>query len=264
MIDDKDLRKIYNPEESDLRKAQLRMLEILICIDRICRKHQIKYWLSSGTLLGAVRHGGFIPWDDDVDIEMMKEDYIKLIKILPKELPSQYVLQDYKTDSHYVYQYAKVRDTHSLIIEHSKVNQSFKYQGLFIDIFPLDMTNPKLSKISSVLFNRLCFGIGGKGVARLLLLKMNSFILNSILFPTFTLLTKCLSNKRLHYVYGISFLNETRKIEDLFPLKDIEFEGHKFQSPKDTDAYLKKLYGDYMTIPEHKDVHLLDGQVKIW
>ena len=68
------LRERFNPEGSMLRKQQQRMLEILLHIDEVCTEHNIKYWLSSGTLLGAVRHGGFIPWDDDLDIEMLKED----------------------------------------------------------------------------------------------------------------------------------------------------------------------------------------------
>ena len=71
------LRCQYNPDGSLLRELQLRMLEILKCVDSICEKHNIRYWLSSGTLLGAVRHGGFIPWDDDIDILMPREDYEK-------------------------------------------------------------------------------------------------------------------------------------------------------------------------------------------
>lgn len=73
-----------------LRKAQLRMLNILLEIDRICQKNNIEYWLAEGTLLGAVRNKGFIPWDDDIDICMLREDYNKFIKIAPKELNSEY------------------------------------------------------------------------------------------------------------------------------------------------------------------------------
>jgi hypothetical protein len=69
-----ELRERYNPEGSLLRRQQTRMLEILLEVDRICQKHDIRYWLSSGTLIGALRHDGFIPWDDDLDIEMMRED----------------------------------------------------------------------------------------------------------------------------------------------------------------------------------------------
>lgn len=75
------LRAKFNPDGSNLRKMQLRMLDMLKYIDKICREHNIKYWLSSGTCLGAVRHGGFIPWDDDCDIELLRKDYKKLIKI---------------------------------------------------------------------------------------------------------------------------------------------------------------------------------------
>lgn len=88
-----ELRQRYNPEGSLLRRHQLRMLEILKEIDRICQKHRIDYWLSSGTLLGAVRHGGFIPWDDDLDIEMERKDYLRLLQLLPEELNDAYLLQ---------------------------------------------------------------------------------------------------------------------------------------------------------------------------
>ena len=82
-----ELRQRYNPDGSLLRRQQLRMLDILVEVDRICKKHHIEYWLSSGTLIGALRHNGFIPWDDDLDIEMMRKDYLRLLEVLPKELP---------------------------------------------------------------------------------------------------------------------------------------------------------------------------------
>lgn len=82
---DSELRKRFNPDGSLLRRQQLRMLELLEVIDVICRKHQIPYWLSSGTLIGAARHKGFIPWDDDLDIEMLRSDYLRLLKVLPQD-----------------------------------------------------------------------------------------------------------------------------------------------------------------------------------
>ena len=98
-----DLRQRFNPEGSVLRQHQLRMLELLKVIDCICKKHDIPYWLSSGTLIGAARHKGFIPWDDDLDIEMMREDYLRLIKILPEELPDNLALQTHETDPNYIF-----------------------------------------------------------------------------------------------------------------------------------------------------------------
>ena len=132
-----DLKNKYNPEGSNLRELQHRMLEILKEVDRICRKHNIQYWLSSGTLLGAIRHGGFIPWDDDLDIEMLRQDYLKLMDILPNELSKDMVLQTDMTDQNYVYLYAKVRDVNSYIKEECILNRKFAYQGAFIDIFQI-------------------------------------------------------------------------------------------------------------------------------
>ena len=78
-----ELRARFNPDGSLLRRQQLRMLDILLEVDKICKKHDIRYWLSSGTLIGAMRHDGFIPWDDDLDIEMLRSDYVRLMKVLP-------------------------------------------------------------------------------------------------------------------------------------------------------------------------------------
>lgn len=100
---DSELRKRFNPDGSLLRRQQLRMLELLEVIDVICRKHQIPYWLSSGTLIGAARHKGFIPWDDDLDIEMLRSDYLRLLKVLPQELPDNLALQTNETDPNYIY-----------------------------------------------------------------------------------------------------------------------------------------------------------------
>ena len=116
-IDNEALRKRFNPDGSLLRRQQLRMLEMLVEVDRICRRHGIRYWLSSGTLIGAARHKGFIPWDDDLDIEMLLPDYRRLMKVLPKELPDTMRLQSINTDRHYFFFFAKLRDRRSLLEE---------------------------------------------------------------------------------------------------------------------------------------------------
>ena len=92
-----ELRVKYNPEGSELRALQMRLIEMLDFIDDLCKKNDIKYWLSSGTCLGAVRHGGFIPWDDDLDIEMMREDFLKFEKVFKET--GKYALQTSSTDS---------------------------------------------------------------------------------------------------------------------------------------------------------------------
>ena len=104
----------YNGEGTQLRKAQLRMLEILKAVDAICRKHQIDYWLDAGTLLGAVRHKGFIPWDDDIDIAIRREDYPRMREILQQELPENLVFVDWTTDKNFfdACGRVKMRSTH--------------------------------------------------------------------------------------------------------------------------------------------------------
>jgi len=251
------LKQRYNPEGSDLRHLQYKMLDILKIVDRICKKYNLPYWLSSGTLLGAVRHGGFIPWDDDLDVEMLREDYEKLIKILPQELPEGYVLQDNMTDSNYVYLYAKVRDTNSKIREICKVNQEFEIGGVFIDIFPIEPVIPAFKRISSVLFNRLCYNLVLKKGCWRLLYNINYWILLHVVFPIFRFLTGLKNAKDYHYIYGISFLQERRNYDDIFPLKRITFEGETFMAPNDCDAYLRKLYGDYMKLPDNIERHLM-------
>ena len=127
----------YNPEGSTLRRAQLRMLEILKVVDDICTKHGIQYTLDGGTLIGAVRHGGFIPWDDDIDINVTREDLAKLRKILPRELPSHLVYQDYFTDPYYPTLIAKVRERDSYMYEEPCTDR-LKEKGIFIDIIPIE------------------------------------------------------------------------------------------------------------------------------
>lgn len=121
-----------------LRRIQLVELDILLELDRVCRKHQIDYFLCGGTLLGAVRHGGFIPWDDDVDVGFLREDYETFCEVFPKETEnSKYFLQTWKSDPYYLWNYGKIR---RLGTEYVRVGQEhMKYRtGISIDVFPYD------------------------------------------------------------------------------------------------------------------------------
>lgn len=132
MIDDKlqqELRAKYNPEGSQLRQHQLRTLEILKVVDSICKTNNINYWLSSGTLLGAVRHKGFIPWDDDIDIEMLRDDFKKFNEVIPQYLPDNLKLQNHQTDKCYYWPFAKVRDERYPIKEKYNTDIRYKYHG---------------------------------------------------------------------------------------------------------------------------------------
>lgn len=262
-FDNASLRAQYNPEGSDLRKAQMRMLDILKVVDGICQKHGLKYWLTCATLLGAIRHGGFVPWDDDLDIAMMREDYLKLMEILPKELPENLELQNDVTEPGYVYLYAKVRDKNSLIVETCDVNKRFKQQGLFIDIFPMETSIFGLCRISAPLFNRMCFNVALNKGTDCMLYKMNRFILVKMLFPCFRLISKLVGPKdKVHHTFGVNFLQE-KTTGMIFPLSKVKFEDVELSAPADSDAYLTKHFGNYMELPKKiQPVHA--EEIKIW
>ena len=118
----------------NLRACQLRQLEILKEIDRICQKHHIEYWLDGGSLLGAVRHGGFIPWDDDIDLLMPRADYDRLTDEFNDAAPAGLRLHCLASDNSYAAVYAKIEDTSTVLVEKS----STKPIGVNIDIFPID------------------------------------------------------------------------------------------------------------------------------
>lgn len=240
------LREKFNPDGSMLRKQQLRMLEILLYIDKVCKENDIKYWLSSGTLLGAVRHGGFIPWDDDLDIEMLREDYEEFIKVFPNN--EDFVLQTHKTDKNYFRTFAKVRDLHSKISEF-ELDKYYKYRGLYVDVFSIERIPRPICRFYGGVFEvigRWRIQYGNSKVIWGALKVFQKIMLCSIpiVRPIFKVFTH-----ELHHSYGSGFLKE-RNIEDLLPLGQVEFEAHMFPAPKDPDKYLKRIYGDYHQLPK--------------
>jgi lipopolysaccharide cholinephosphotransferase len=254
MIDEllqKQLRGRFNPDGSLLRQHQLRMLDMLRYIDAICRKHNIKYWLCSGTLIGAVRHGGFIPWDDDVDIEMLRDDYKKFVKVMREEPQTDYVLQTHETDRGYFTPYGKLRDLHSYLLEDDEYD-SYNYHGIYVDIFIMEQSSSLfLSKISASIQGRLLP----------LFVKKNTFsnfvyfIIYDILFRFFRSVARLNYKGVLRHTFGTYFFKQRYK-SDIFPLKTLFFEGTPFFVPGDYDSYLRKIYGDYMKLPEPDNIKL--------
>lgn len=258
MIDQKiqeQLRARFNPDGSLLRQHQLRMLEMLKFIDEVCRKYGIKYWLCSGTLLGAVRHGGFIPWDDDVDIEMLREDYIKLIKILKRENNSKYAVQTYQNDICYVSPFAKLRDKHSVI--EGKGDRDYKYRGYSIDLFPMEYNTRKgqlfTSYIQKSFLNLLALTNIVPKWLKIMILPVLKFVIIDLLYSCCRVYNNLFSSKKeLCHTYGVCFLKR-RKVENIFPLKRILFENVLLPVPGNFNAYLQDIYGEnYMEIPSEE------------
>lgn len=259
----------YNGEDTTLRKAQLRLLEILIEIDKICRRHTIPYWLEGGTLLGAVRHSGFIPWDDDIDITVQRKDYKRLREILQNELPEQFEFQDWTTDKFAFDHYGRVKDTKSLFDY-----PYFRFQknkGLFCDIFVVEKgISIKIKKRIDFLFGRVFRTLNNYGYA-----DYNSALKRHLVYGCAIclaplayslvgmerLFAKFSKSDLLIFSFATNWYQE-RYGKDIFPLQEIDFEEHKFYAPHNTDKYLKHLYGDYMQLPP-EDKRLCWHGVKI-
>lgn len=256
---------------NELRLAQLNMLHILKQVDRICQNNNIRYWLDSGTLLGAVRHGGFIPWDDDLDICMPRKDYEKFLKIAQTHLPSNLFLQTSETDPKYKKRFAKVRLDNTLVVEDFEMDKEVGYhQGIYVDIFPMDFTNNYKRFFNFKKFIYCNFR------AKHSQTRLNSFFFylvnyfsNLIIKPIgrerwISWMKKWYSNPNKRYcVKGIeTFFFSYIEVERLFPLTKIRFEDAYFPAPKDTEYCLRVMYGDYMQLPpedqRHFHAHILE------
>lgn len=238
-----------------LRIAQLRMLDILLEVDKICKKHEIKYWIACGTLLGAIRHKGFIPWDDDLDIELEYQDYIKLLKILKNELPKKYILHNFSTDKNFIYPYSKVRELDSIIIEQNNAGHNYKYKGLFVDIFPVENGKNMISRKISAFLQSILLYVGhrsnDKYNIKLLLLIFLRFIVFTM-FKVFRFFNHG-NIKNTSPTYGIAEFHSFGK-KVIYPLGKVSFENCEFPCPNDCDQYLSIVYGkDYMTLPPEQD-----------
>ena len=255
----------------DFRKMQLLQLDMIRELDRVCRKHNIKYTIFGGTLLGAVRHKGYIPWDDDADIAMLREEYEKF-KLVADELNSNICyFQDYDTDPNYRWGYAKLRRTNTEYVRIGQEHLKCK-TGFFIDVFPMDdipistigqifndfycfcLRKILYSEVGRVSDNenklsRKCYSLLSKIPTDLVWKRLNKMTKNSrnssknrvrtLLFPATGKLYK---TNPLNLRYGMPkdwFLN----------LKEYDFEDAKFYGTANYDECLRYIYGDYMELP---------------
>lgn len=241
--------------ENNIVGLQFVALEILKEFDKICRKNNIEYWLDAGTLLGAVRHKGFIPWDDDIDVCINKLDKEKVIKVLKEELPFYLYLDTEFLKLDEERNFLKIKDRYSNVEE---VKSKVKLQrGIWIDIFP--MTEIYTNKYLNFFISKIPANLNNTNDSELKkkLRKIFWQVLSLFKFKDKGKLIKAIykkcSNKKIKeyliYMDGRMWWNTYEK-KWIYPLKELEFEGHKFFVPNDYDSYLKYLYGkDYMKIP---------------
>ena len=261
-----ELRQRYNPDGSLLRRHQLRMLDILVEVDRICRKHGIQYWLSSGTLIGAMRHNGFIPWDDDLDIEMMRSDYLRLMEVLPRELPDWLALQHADTDPNFFYFYAKVRDRRSLLKETLDYGRRWKEQGIYIDIFPMEQHPIWLHKLTELSIGHTykIWRTSTDDDKSMRQIRRIFWFNRYLLYPALRAFAKLFTpHAVITSGMGIPFHNP-RYADEIFPLTTHEFEGLQLPVPHDADAHLRHIFGDYMQLPDLSKLALHVAQLEFY
>lgn len=252
-------------DNKTLRKLQLTELDMLVMIDKICRDNNIEYFLIGGTLIGAVRHKGFIPWDDDIDIGMLRSDYEKFIDLCINEnvLGDDYFLDCNESDNNYFIPFIKIKKNNTTFAEKS-IDGIDIHKGIFLDVFPYDNV-PKqdsfVQKIQAIVVRNIQYAIYVKyHVYKLKDKRRKVFTWFLTLLPSKTLkkLNKYFStifekksnNKYIVSLAGSSpYYEETLLKERLFPLKKIKFEGYDFFAFKENDYYLSQLYGNYMQLP---------------
>jgi len=259
----------------NVKEVQEIQLEILLELDRICKKHSIHYILYGGTLLGAVRHKGFIPWDDDLDVAMYRDDFERFLSIAKKEMGNDFFLQTFETDPHFPPLFAKIRKNGTILrqINHAELDM---HHGVPIDVFPYDeiktggMTStilPTFSNALNVFKNILIhyeterrvgpLNFGGAVAA---INKRLKIIING--------LAKSQNGHGNEYLTCLTFeihrwKSRLIRKEDFFVAIDMEFEGHLFPVPRNYDEILKNVYGDYMKMPSRDERKPSHGVVEI-
>lgn len=251
---------------NELRDVQFKGL---LYLKSICEENNIPYYIISGTLLGAVKYKGYIPWDDDIDITLKREDYLKLIDILEKNNNDDYeVLTMYNTKDYY-YPYAKLVYKKTKLIENAK---EIKKMGVFIDIFPMDSFNDDIGEIfykTRFIRNMISKRMRIKNAFKTKLLEekevkvkflfIKDFIYNLVDIISrplgYNFWVKLLDKKLSKYKNGkylsLLYLNKLNYFDTKLFSETAEylFENNKFTSVKDYDFYLRKLYGDYVLDP---------------
>lgn len=259
--------------EQSLRRLQLVEFDILKQVKKICEQHQLTYYLSGGTLIGAVRHKGFIPWDDDIDIAMPRPDYEKFLVFAEEELPEPLVLSTRKTGS--IAPFAQVQNKSIYVRSTSRKNEQI--WPAWIDIFPLDaMPNEKVHfffRKYHLLYRRMMFQLSVfddyvsiNKKSRPWYEKVIIWIATKMHPDHFLNADKQCSkfHKALaaypftkgKYVINMLGMYKFKSVmeKEIYGRKtELSFEGEPFSVPEQYDAYLRRIYGDYMQVPPENE-----------
>lgn len=255
-----------------MNPLQVCQFEILKAFIEVCKTHHLQYFLVCGSALGAIRHKGFIPWDDDVDVGMPRSDYDKFINLDHPFKDDRYFLQTYKTDKNYIYNFAKIRDCKTTFVEKAYAHHQMNH-GVWLDVFPLDGVSYK----NDVSYKRLAYKVHRSWFAvyfmylaafKRKITKRTFYLdipLNIVAFLFCLVNVGHWQNKALDRLARKIPYEKAGMIGNLFGAsKEIvprrffgkgthaTFEGIDVIIPEDYDSYLTYLYGDYMKPPIKK------------
>lgn len=236
-------------------------LDMLIFFDKICAKHGLRYFTAFGALLGVVRHQGFIPWDDDLDVCMPREDYEKLWHLYSDEFTPPYFLQFPGEDKGYFFSYAKIRNSNTSGISIPFVYEEFN-QGISLDIFPIDNCIPEEADVNWERVNYLNLQQSAN-MRRSLLTPSENDIARMKQYPMrdgydalkeLNSIVTQYNDRETEYgiVSTITAYRASRQIyrwADVLDTIDCDFYGHKIKIPRNYDSILRTTYGDYMSLP---------------
>ena len=254
----------YKICQYDIKEVQKSLLEILIELDRICRKYEIKYSLEGGSLLGAIKYKGFVPWDDDIDVIMERKEYERFLKVCKRELNKEFFLQNNRTVYHFPLNYSKLHKRGTLYVQESIAHLKI-HQGLFIDIFPVDHICPPLLPLQVAL-------VGALTSARRV--KLNR------IYKKKEVLTRNALKLLIYQILSIFplwwinfFIDVACKVFNIFPskyayevcnpncnfkplnrriyqeLREVEFMGLRFLASQHYKKFLKSRFGDIRKLP---------------
>lgn len=237
-------------------------LDILKYINDFCKKNNIEYFLAYGTLIGAIRHRGFIPWDDDIDIVIKRKDYERFRKLFTDT--ENYKILDIENNEDYYYPFVKIVDTRTKVIE--KDFKDIDDLGVWVDVFPLDNYSSRYTNKNKIEILKKKLLVSRSKT----FLKSKNKIKNVFKFGAY-----CLMKNKNPRKYGIEINNEGKKVsvsgshlcvmftpnisKNIFETEwykksiEWEFEGNKFSIPKEYDKILSSYYGDYMKLPAEEN-----------
>ncbi len=250
--------------DKELRILQLTELDIMLEFDRICRKNDIKYYIIGGTLLGAVRHKGFIPWDDDADIAMLRADYERFLQVCENDLDKEkYYYHDRFRTEGYRWGFGKLRKKNTTFVRPTTEDMPYE-QGVYIDLMPLDyVPNSTMGQLVcdwiAFFFRKAAWAKVGKKTTKNILCRGCYYLLDAIPFSVqnklFKKFVQRLNRKPTKYVRILGvYIAKAKgekgcwryKTEWLNNMRDYEFEGYLLEGFADAQQALRRTYGDYL------------------